>query len=302
MEQTQTNPNQSPPKNDFMHKLALQIVERRNLIFLIVIILLIFSAISKSWVTVENDLTTYLPDESDTRQALDVMEDEFTTYGTADVMVANVTQKEAQELADKLEEIEGVQSLSYDETTAHYNNVSALYSFTFDYPEEDDGCLEALDRVKAELSGYDNYVSTSLGNTEAEIINNEVNMIIVYVAVIVVAVLIFTTQTYAEIPVLLLTFVISMILNSGTNFLLGTISFISNSVTSILQLALSLDYAIIFSNHFREEHETMPLKEAVVEALSKSIPEISSSCLTTVGGLIAMMFMQFKIGHDMASA
>lgn len=300
MEQTQTNPNQSPPKNDFMHKLALQIVERRNLIFLIVIILLIFSVISKSWVTVENDLTTYLPDGSDTRQALDVMEDEFTTYGTADVMVANVTQEEAQELADKLEEIEGVQSLSYDETTAHYNNVSALYSFTFDYPEEDDGCLEALDRVKAELSGYDTYVSTSLGNTEAEIINNEVNMIIVYVAVIVVAVLIFTTQTYAEIPVLLLTFVISMILNSGTNFLLGTISFISNSVTSILQLALSLDYAIIFSNHFREEHETMPLKEAVVEALSKSIPEISSSCLTTVGGLIAMMFMQFKIGPDMA--
>lgn len=296
----QTKPKQSPPNNDFMHKLALQIVERRNLIFLVVVILLIFSVIAKNWVSVENDLTTYLPDTSDTRQALDTMETEFTTYGTADVMVANVTQEEAQELADKLETLEGVQSLSYDETTAHYNNVSALFSFTFDYPEEDDQCLEALDRVKEELSGYDTYVSTSLGNTEAEIIDQEVNMIMVYVAIIVVAVLIFTSQTYAEIPVLLLTFVISMVLNSGTNFLLGTISFVSNSVTSILQLALSLDYAIIFSNHFREEHETMPLKEAVVEALSKSIPEISSSCLTTVGGLVAMMFMQFRIGPDMA--
>ena len=120
MEQTQTNPNQSPPKNDFMHKLALQIVERRNLIFLIVIILLIFSVISKSWVTVENDLTTYLPDGSDTRQALDVMEDEFTTYGTADVMVANVTQEEAQELADKLEEIEGVQSLMWQQYSRNF--------------------------------------------------------------------------------------------------------------------------------------------------------------------------------------
>ena len=300
MEQTQTNPNQSPPKNDFMHKLALQIVERRNLIFLIVIILLIFSVISKSWVTVENDLTTYLPDGSDTRQALDVMEDEFTTYGTADVMVANVTQEEAQELADKLEEIEGVQSLSYDETTAHYNNVSALYSFTFDYPEEDDGCLEALDRVKAELSGYDTYVSTSLGNTEAEIINNEVNMIIVYVAVIVVAVLIFTTQTYAEIPVLLLTFVTAMIVNQGCNFLLRKISFVSNSVTSILQLALSLDYAVILCNRFKEEHQSLPIREAAIVALSKAIPEIGASSLTTVGGLAAMMFMQFKIGPDMA--
>ncbi len=81
---------------------------------------------------------------------------------------------------------------------------------------------------------------------------------------IVVILLIFTSQTYAEIPVLLLTFVISMVLNSGTNFLFGTISFVSNSVTSILQLALSLDYAIIFSNHFREEHETLPLNESVI--------------------------------------
>ena len=300
MEQTQEFQGAAPPKNDFMHKLARQIVERRNLIFLIVIILFIFSLISRNWVSVENDLTTYLPGTSETRQALDVMEEQFTTYGTADVMVANVTQEEAQALADKLTELEGVQSLTFDDTTSHYNNVSALYSFTFDYPEDDDQCLEALDRVKDAISGYDTYVSTSLGDSSAEIIAQEVNVIMVYVAVIVVAVLIFTSQTYAEVPVLLLTFVISMILNSGTNFLMGTISFVSNSVTSILQLALSLDYAIIFSNHFREEHETMPMKEAVIEALSKSIPEISSSCLTTIGGLIAMMFMQFKIGPDMA--
>ena len=291
---------QAAPKNDVMHKVARQIVERRNLIFLIVVILLIFSVISRSWVSVENDLTTYLPETSGTRQALDIMEEEFTTYGTADVMVANIGPERAQELADQLAELKGVQTVDYDETSSHYNNVSALYSITFDYPEEDEECLTALDEVENFLAGYDLYVSTSLGDTQAEIITQEVNVIMVYVAIIVVAVLIFTSQTYAEIPVLLLTFVISMVLNSGTNFLFGTISFVSNSVTSILQLALSLDYAIIFSNHFREEHETLPLKESVIEALSKSIPEISSSCLTTVGGLVAMMFMQFKIGPDMA--
>ncbi len=291
---------QAAPKNDLMHKLARQIVERRNLIFLIVIISMIFSVIAKDWVSVENDLTTYLPETSETRQALDVMADEFTTYGTADVMVANIGPERAQELADQLAELKGVQSVTYDETDSHYNNVSALYSITFDYPEEDDQCLTALDDVKDSLSGYDIYVSTGLGNSKAEIIAQEVNVIIIYVAIIVVIVLVFTSQTYAEVPVLILTFVISMVLNNGTNFLMGTISFVSNSVTSILQLALSLDYAVIFCNHFKEEHETMPLKEAVIEALSKSIPEISSSCLTTVGGLIAMMFMQFKIGPDMA--
>ena len=291
---------QAAPKNDVMHKLARQIVERRNLIFLIVAILLIFSVISKDWVNVENDLTNYLPDTSGTRQALNIMDEQFVTYGTADVMVANIGPERAQELADELAEIKGVQTVDYDETSSHYNNVSALYSITFDYPEEDEECLTVLDDVKDYLSGYDLYVSTSLGDTEAEIIAQEVNVIMVYVAIIVVAVLIFTSQTYAEIPVLLLTFVISMVLNSGTNFLFGTISFVSNSVTSILQLALSLDYAIIFSNHFREEHETLPLKESVIEALSCSIPEISSSCLTTIGGLVAMMFMQFKIGPDLA--
>ena len=136
--------------------------------------------------------------------------------------------------------------------------------------------------------------------TQEETIEREVNVIMVYVAIIIVVVLIFTSQTYAEVPVLLLTFVVGMILNMGTNFLLGTISFVSNSVTNILQLALSLDYAIIFCNHFKEEHETLPLKEAVIESLAKSIPEISSSSLTTIGGLVAMLFMQFKIGPDMA--
>ena len=291
---------QEQPKNDFMHKLALQIVERRNLVFLIVILGTIFTIFSRSWVKVESDLTTYLPKTSETRMGLDIMEKEFTTYGSADVMVANITPDEADQLNDELAGLRGIQMIEYDDTTAHYNNVSALYSITFDYPEDDDQCLETLESVKEYLKDYDIYVSTSLGNTQEETIEREVNVIMVYVAIIIVVVLIFTSQTYAEVPVLLLTFVVGMILNMGTNFLLGTISFVSNSVTNILQLALSLDYAIIFCNHFKEEHETLPLKEAVIESLAKSIPEISSSSLTTIGGLVAMLFMQFKIGPDMA--
>ena len=285
-----------------MHKLARQIVERRNLVFLFVVLATIFTVFAVKWVKVETDMTTYLPKTSETRLGLDIMEDQFTTYGSADVMVANITPDEADALSDQLTELKGVQMLDYDDTTDHYNkdSVSALYSITFDYPEEDDQCLEALDRVKEYLADYDIYVSTSLGNTQQETIDAEVRVIMVYVAVIIVVVLIFTSQTYAEVPVLILTFVVGMILNMGTNFMLGTISFVSNSVTNILQLALSLDYAIIFCNHFKEEHQTMPLKEAVIESLSKSIPEISSSSLTTVGGLVAMLFMQFRIGSDMA--
>ena len=285
--------------HSFMLKLATFIVDKRNLFFLITIIALIFSAFSRNWVEVENSLSFYLPEESETKQALDVMADQFTTYGTAQVMVANITYNEASDLNERIAQVKGVQSIAFDQTTEHYAHSSALFTVTFDYDETDDQCLASLDAVKELLSDYDIYVSTELGDTLAETIDAEVNVIMVYVAVIVVAVLILTSRTYGEVPVLLLTFITAMILNQGTNFLLGKISFVSNSVTSILQLALSLDYAVILCNRFKEEHRTLPIREAAIAALSKAIPEISASSLTTVGGLCAMLFMQFKIGPDM---
>lgn len=283
----------------FMVKLATFIVDKRNLVFLLTVILLIFSVFSRNWVEVESDLTTFLPDTAETKAALNVMEEQFTTYGTAEVMVANITYDEAQKLNDKLTEVKGVQSVAFDQTTDHYNDASALFSVTFDNDENDDTCLETLDNVKKTLDGYDLYVSTELGNTVQETIDTEVNLIMIYVAIIVVVVLTLTSQTFGEVPVLLITFVTAMILNQGSNFLLGKISFVSNSVTSILQLALSLDYAVILCNRFKEERKTMDVREAAITALSKAIPEIGASSLTTVGGLAAMLFMQFKIGPDM---
>ena len=284
----------------FMLKLSRFIVDKRNLVFLVVIIGLIFSVFSRSWVQVESDLTAYLPESSQTRRALDVMDDQFVTFGTARVMAANIPLADAFDMQEKLEALDGVQGVEFDETDAHYSNVSALFSVTFDYDENDERCLEALERVKAELSAYDLYISTDLGNTQEETIDHEISVIMVYVAVVIVLVLLFTSETYGEVPVLILTFVVALVLNQGTNFMMGKISFISNSVTSILQLALSIDYAIIFCNRFKEEHRTLPLREAVIISLSKSIPEIGASSLTTVGGLVAMLFMQFRLGPDMA--
>lgn len=171
---------------------------------------------------------------------------------------------------------------------------------TFNYPETDDRALEALSELEDKLSGYDIYVSTTMGDASAEQIESEMSVITVLVAIIVVTVLLLTSQTWAEVPVLLLTFVASMLITNGTNFIMGTISFVSNSVTVVLQLALSIDYAIIFCNRYKEEHERLPIREADIVALSKAIPEIASSSLTTIGGLVAMMFMQFGIGRDMA--
>ena len=190
--------NVSSGGESFMVKLSTFIVDKRNLFFLITIILVIFSMFSRNWVEVENDLTFYLPEDSETKKALNVMDGEFTTYGTAEVMVANIAYEAAERMLDDLKEIKGVQSIDFDDTTDHYNNASALYSITFNYDETDDACLDSLDKVKEYLSGQDIYVKTDLGNTQAETIEREINMIMVYVAIVIVAVLLFTCIIYTS--------------------------------------------------------------------------------------------------------
>ena len=286
--------------NSAMLKIATFIVDRRNLFFLLIGIALVFCAIASKWVKVENDLAAYLPDTAETSVGLDLMSDQFITYGSAKVMVANITYDEACRISEEIEDREDVTMVVFGDDPEHYNDFSALYEITFSYPEDDARCLDGLGEIRESLSGYDIYVSTSMGDQAAEIIADEMKVVSALVAVVVLSVLIFTSSTYAEVPVLLLTFGASAVLASGTNFFLGTISFVSDSVTIVLQLALSVDYAIIFCNRYKEEHQTLGIREADIVALSKSIPEICSSSLTTIGGLVAMMFMQYGIGKDMA--
>lgn len=285
--------------NQAMIKICGFIVDKRNLFFLLFGILIIFSAIARNWVHVENSMSYYLPGTTETRQGLDLMEEEFITYGTCNVMVANVSCEQAENILDILENSDGVFSVDFDDTEDHYANGSAYYNVTFDYDENDDACLASLDTLKQNLDGYDYYLTTSLGDTQSELIAQEMNTISVLVAVVVVSVLLLTSQAYAEVPVLLITFLSAAIVQMGTNFVFGTISFVSNSVTIVLQLALSVDYAIILLNRYKEEHANLPAREAIIVALSKAIPEISGSSLTTVGGLIAMTFMQYKMGPDL---
>ncbi len=294
-------------KRSPMMKVAAFIVDKRMLFFLLYVIALIFSLFSSRWVSVENDLAEYLSETTETKQGLTLMKDQFITFGSAKVMVANITFDDATDLAEKIRKMDGVSAVTFTEPeeeqsefVKHYANGSALFNVTFSYAEEDERTLESLENLKEELSGYDLYISTDLGNQTAEIIEAEIRKIMVLVAFVVVTVLLITSESYAEIPVLGLTFVVSMLLNNGTNFLFGTISFVSNSVSSILQLALSVDYAIILCNRYKEENAGgLSVRDAVIVALSKSIPEILSSSLTTISGLFALVFMQYKIGADM---
>ena len=252
-----------------MTKVARFIVDKRKAFYLVFIAAFLFCAASINKVQVNNDITSYLPAQTETRRGLTIMDEEFITLGTANVMVANVTYETAQELAKTLE-------------------------------ETDPATVEAMNEVLAALEGYDVYSSTQIGRDESASLQKEMTVILAIAAVVIVVVLLFTSKSYMEVPVYLIVFVVAAVLNMGTNFIFGTISFITNSIAVVLQLALAIDYAIIFCHRYMEERDNgLSPREADIAALSKAIVEISSSSLTTISGLVALMLMQLRIGFDM---
>ena len=282
-----------------IEKLAALIVDKRKAFYLFYIIAGIFCAVATGWTQVNNDITSYLPDSSETRMGLTLMNDEFVTYGSGSIMLDNVTFDAAERIAAELEEIDGVTSVTVENSEDSYKNGSALLSVTFDGEEDEQISKDAMTKIKEKLEPYDKYINSAVGNSSSETIAAEMQVVIVIVLVIIIAVLFFTSHTYMEIPVLLMTFGMAALLNMGTNFLFGEISFVSNSIAVVLQLALAIDYAIILCNRYTEERVSMGAREAAITALSKAIPEISSSCLTTLSGMVAMMLMQFKLGLDL---
>ena len=287
-------------KRDPMHAVAAAIVRYRFFIILLFLLAAVYCALSLGRVKVNSDLTAFLSPETETRQGLTVMEEEFLTYASENIMIANVTWQRAEELKETIEDFEGVASVAFDETAAHYTSASALLSISYAGVDGDADVAAAREQVKALLAPYDSYVySMNLASYSEQLASEMVGVVLIAVAVI-VAILLFTSRSYFEVVIFFVVFVFAALLNMGTNFWLGTISTITHSIAIILQLALAIDYAIIFSHRYQDEALTHDsYREALIEALAKSIIEISSSSLTTISGLVALMLMQFRLGYDL---
>lgn len=288
-------------KASFLENLARVIVDRRNFLFFFYIIAVLFSFFSIGWVKVENDIINYLAKDSNTRLGIEIMEEEFTTFGMADIMISNISYPHGEKIASLMGEVDGVASVMFENTEDHYRDSSAFFVVLFNGEETDEEILAAMDEIKEIVRPYDSYISTTVGVDDAAQLMEDMIIVGVLGVIVALGVLVLTSKSYGEIPVLVLTFGVAALLNMGTNFLLGKISFISHSVAVVLQLALAIDYAIILCHRFSEEFEELPAREAAITALSKAIPEVSSSSLTTVAGLGAMAFMQFGIGKDLAA-
>ena len=289
------------------------IVKFRTVLLVAFILTGIVCIFTAGRVKVINELTDYLKEDTETRQGLDIMDDQFVTFGSAKAMIQNIGFAQARELAAALEQVKGVSSVSFYEeddedekeiTDAEalkdvYNDASALFLITFETDEDDDEAKKSMANVREVLSDYDTYFYSTVDKDDAKNLKEDMKYILVILVIIIITVLLFTSTTYMEIPIFMMVFGMAALLNVGTNFMFGSISFISNAVGTVLQLALAIDYAIIMFHRFMEERAHYDAEPAMINALEKAIPEISSSSLTTVAGMIALMFMEYGIGPDL---
>ena len=296
----QSDKKTKKPKINILKQISAAIVKYRYIIFLLFAVAAVYCALSAGKVRINSDLTSFLPETTETRRGLTVMEDEFITYASANVMVSNITYSMAEDIAGKIEETDHVTSVAFDDSSAHYVPASALFSISFDGTEDDPAVIEAMSQIREMVSPYDSYISSGIGADFSKYLAQEMTVVIILAAVVIVAVLLFTSRSWFEVVIFGIVFAVSALLNMGTNFWLGEISSITNSIAIILQLALAIDYAIIFAHRYQDEAQFRPSeREALTEALSKSIIEISSSSLTTISGLAAITLMQFRLGRDL---
>ena len=291
--------NSDKKDDNIMIKIAAFIVDKHRAFYFIFAAALVLCLISIPKVRVNNDISSYLPSDTETRLGLTLMDEEFVTYDTEKIMVTTITAQTAEMLKEKMEQVEGVKEVEFENDDDHYNQSAAMFTVTLSVRDDLDRELEIIENVKAQLEGYDYYVYSDSIDDSSKQLESEMNIILLIALVIIVAVLLFTSSSFMEVPIFLIVFGVAALLNMGTNYLMGEISFITKSVAVVLQLALAIDYSIILSHRFAEEKKTKNAYDAIVTALSKAIIEISSSSLTTLAGLAALMVMQLKIGMDM---
>ena len=281
-----------------MKRLTGFIVNKRNIIFSAMLILTAVCAFLIPKVSVNSDMTKYLPDDSSMKQGISLMEKEFPTEEesyTVRVMFKGLSDDKKAEIMDALAAVDNVESVTYDRESNDYNSGEyTLYILNtkYGYDTEEEAAVER--QVKEKFSDYE--VTVKNDDTSAPDIP-----LSVYLAAfgIILVVLLISCGSYFEPVLFLITIGIAVVLNLGTNFFLGEISDVSFGIAAVLQLALSMDYSIILMNRYRQEmKKTDDRKEAMANALRAALGSITGSAVTTIVGLLVLVFMSFKIGAD----
>ena len=283
-----------------MRKITDFIINKRHTIIGIFLILTIISAIFMTKVQINGDMTKYLPETSETRIGTELMYKEFEDadkISELKLMIKNISEEEKINIHEKLKNIKGVSSVSYDETENYNKNEYTLYIINVDDKSDSELSKTIYDKIKEDYENYEIYTSGSISYSNNPILPTWILISSVLCALVI---LIIMCDSYLEPFLFLITILIAVVLNGGTNIIFDNVSEVTNSISAILQMALSMDYSIMLMSRYREERlsEKDDIK-AMKNALYHSFQSISSSSLTTIVGLLALVFMSFTIGRDL---
>jgi len=280
-----------------MKKVTDFIVEHRNIILLIFIFLTGVCLYTSTKVNINSDITKYLPKTSETRIGKDIMDSSFAEQKSSElnVMFKGLTSSEKESTLEKLEKIKGVSEVLHDDTDSYNNGEYTLYTIKVaDYDHS-----KKAEKVYNEVVKNYKYeaMSGSIYDEFKPVLQLWIVALAIGMAMIILTIL---SKSYIEPWLYLISIGIAVFINKGTNIIFPSVSNITDSITAILQLALSMDYSIMLSNRYRQEREKEKnKKKAMKQALFDSFKAISSSSVTTVVGLLALVFMSFTIGRDL---
>lgn len=279
-----------------MRKVTDFIVKARYVFLTLFVILAIFSLYLGTKVNINEDIMKYLPETSEIKIGKDIMDEEFIEQDSSvlNVMFKGLSDTEKEDTLKKLESINGVSSVLYENTDEYNRDKYTLYVLNvddYDHSKTAENVYNEVNEMKPEA------MSGSIYSKWKPVLQIWIVVVAIAMAMIILTIL---SESYIEPWLYLISIGIAVFINKGTNIIFPSVSNITDSIVAILQLALSMDYSIMLSNRYRQEREKEKDKtKAMKNALYDSFKAISSSSITTVVGLLALVFMSFTIGRDL---
>lgn len=306
-----------------MNYISEKIIKFRKEIVIFFLILTVVMGLCMSKVKINYNMQDYLPEDANSTKAIEIMTENFDdSISNANVLVSDITINEALDLKNEIKEIDGVENITWLDKVVDLNSISneeeflnsdlketiekyykdknALFQITIESGKEKDTVNSIYEIVGAECAMNGSAVEQASAQNLA--MEQSVKSIML-IAPIIIIILVLSTKSWIE-PFLYLTSIGSAVaINLGLCLIQGEISYVTLAVAPLLQLAVSLDYAVFLSHSFdKYKGQNKDIKDSMKLAMKDSLKSISASCLTTLFGFVALLFMDFKIGPDMGIA
>ncbi len=282
-----------------MKKVTDFIVNKKNFILVIFIIISALALFLSNKVKINYDMTQYLPKTSETKIGVNIMNKYFDDIkeSNLNVMFKGLSSNEKEKIKKELKNIDNVSEVLYNNSKDYNKKDYTLYVIKVDNYDDSKIAKKIFNKIKKEYKDYDVYFSGSINEANGDVLPLWIVVLAVFCAFLILIVM---CDSYVEPILILITILLAVLINKGSNIIFPNISNITNSICAILQMALSIDYSIMLINRYSQEREKNDNKEeAMKKALYYSFKSISSSSITTIVGLLALVFMSFTIGKDL---